>query len=489
MKRKIIIGCVALVVLVMSSCSDWLSVQPSDRQTEEQLFATKEGFHAALNGIYTKLNNDSLYGKALSYEMIEIMAKRYVVSTKNKFYYALSWNAYTDDNVVPKFASVYELAYTVILNCNIFLKNVELKKDMLGSKNYEMLKGEVLALRAFMHFDLLRIFGPIYIISPDDMAIPYSTSAIGEPSDILSAKVVIEEYILKDITTAEALLLNSDPVIKEGALAPKEITDEKDIYDDDNSGKYRQLRFNYYALQAFKARVLLYKGDAAGALTTAKNVISELETNKFFPFVDPNTLLGNTVNPDRMFSTEILFGSYRKFRGEIYDKTFNPEKAGDDLLQPMKGFINNLLKVGDYRKTQWGVSGSSSNPEPVLIKHRDLANNLLFYATITPLIRVSELYLIAAEAEPNFADGSVILNKLKVSRGEAPMNITSRYSLNEEILYEYAREFYGEGQMFFYYKRTISDIPYDCDGQNGWGEYASKSMFVIPLPNSETDYR
>lgn len=492
MKRNIIIGCIAFIVLVMSGCSDWLSVQPSDRQTEDQLFSTKGGFYAALNGIYTKLNDNNLYGKELSYGAIEVMARRYSVSSKNKTYSALTTWSYTSDEVVPTIAAIYETAYSVILNCNIFLKNLDLRKDVVGSKDYEMLKGEVLAVRAFVHFDLLRLFGPIYSVDPDAKAIAYTTSAVGATSDILPASVVLNDYILKDLAAAEELLLGSDPVVTEGALAPKEIEDEKFIYSEDNSQLYRQLRFNYYAVLTLKARVQLYKGDKVAALATAKSTISALEANNFFPFVDPNTLLGNTINPDMMFSSEILFGSYRKSRGEIYDNTFNPEKAGDNLLQPRAGFVfNTLLATGDYRRSQWGTSGSSSNTAPVLAKYKDLNNPLLFYATITPLLRVSELYLIAAESEPNVADGCAYLDKLKVHRGEVVTPVPTIEVLHTQLLNEYCREFYGEGQMFFYCKRRNVSLPAANNGHgNSTLGFANRAdRLVLSLPSSETDYR
>ena len=54
----------------------------------------------------------------------------------------------------------------------------------------------------------------------------------------------------------------------------------------------------------------------------------------------------------------------------------------------------------------------------------------------------------------------------------------------EGILLEYRKEFYGEGQMFYTYKRMNNPI------MRGPGESpvaASDEVFVLPLPDSEIE--
>ena len=40
--------CVALLVVVMSSCDSWLDLKPIDKVLEDQLYETEEGFKQAL---------------------------------------------------------------------------------------------------------------------------------------------------------------------------------------------------------------------------------------------------------------------------------------------------------------------------------------------------------------------------------------------------------------------------------------------------------
>lgn len=500
MRKTIYISvCLALFSFIMHSCSDWLDVQPMDRQTETQTFGSKNGFYSAINGIYTKLNSKNSYGGHLSYDMVEILAKRYMIaSSTNKVGTAFQAYSYADENTIPVIENIWETNYNIILNCNIVLKNVELQKNILTEKDYSIIKGEMLALRAFIHFDLLRLFGPIYKLNPDHKAIPYNTSYDGTVAPILSAKEILFDNILVDIKDAEVLLKNYDPVLKDGPRS-EDIESDIEIYSDDNLYKYRQLRFNYFALMTLKARVELYAGENTTALTTAKSVILSEEVIKFFPPISSSLIIGNNSNPDRMFTSEVFFGMYDKERNLLNKNSFDPETAGGNLLQPRKDYIDNMLfsdMPADYRlKGQWVTPNSSSNTNKTLGKYKDIQNKLLFYATFVPLIRLSELYLIAAETEPNVADGLAHLNRLRVDMrgniGSPLTGITTSAALDTEIMKEYTREFYGEGQLFYYYKRKNINIPGTNNGNNSstvWSGSSSK-YYVLPLPESETTPR
>ena len=69
-----------------------------------------------------------------------------------------------------------------------------------------------------------------------------------------------------------------------------------------------------------------------------------------------------------------------------------------------------------------------------------------------PLIRMSEMYYIASETEPNLVAATDYLNLVRNHRGLPDLDATL-IDLPSELLKEYKREFYGEGQLFFYYKR------------------------------------
>ena len=110
-----------------------------------------------------------------------------------------------------------------------------------------------------------------------------------------------------------------------------------------------------------------------------------------------------------------------------------------------------------------------------------------------PLIRVSELYLIAAECV-GVREGQVsialekYLNPLRKARKCISLNTESPTDLNTAIRNEYIREFIGEGQTFYYFKRNrLESIP---DGSQP-AETLTMQLrnYVVPLPDSETSQR
>lgn len=78
-----------------------------------------------------------------------------------------------------------------------------------------MIIGEAMALRAFLHFDMLRLFGPVYATNKADLSIPYNTVYSISATSLLPATQVVEK-VLKDLDEAERLLGESDPIIEEG---------------------------------------------------------------------------------------------------------------------------------------------------------------------------------------------------------------------------------------------------------------------------------
>ena len=125
------------------------------------------------------------------------------------------------------------------------------------------------------------------------------------------------------------MLVVSDPVFVGGRMASLE--GDVDVY-----LRYRQLRMNYYAVLALKARVYLYAGEEAKALAVARELLTDSKVDEYFPAVDPNKLLANQDNPDRVFSTEVLAGIYVKDRADIHTTYFSSEQAGTNYLHPRK---------------------------------------------------------------------------------------------------------------------------------------------------------
>lgn len=471
-------------LLLCTACNNWLDVQPSDRIAEERVFSRVSGFWGALNGVYTEMLSPNLYGAFMTVHGVEIMAQRYNISQNQKLFYNLANHAYTTDNVKALLQNYWNEAYKQILDCNNILKNAEERRgEVLNDKQYHIVKAEALALRGFLHFDLLRMFGPM----PDNLdveAIPYKANTSVATPAMLTGNQIIEK-ILEDLTEAENLLKEWDPVVEEGLLMS---VNEDDHDNDGNAYRFRGLRLNYYAVVALKARVYLWGGNKTEALRYARMIIDNPEAETLYPSVTRSAAT-DFSNPDRSFSSEVLFSLLNEDKNNIYDIYFNSSNAGsNNKLIPAVQRVETLFGedlLSDYRYSWWEASNAPGESNLLMnVRFRKIANTDLVYGKLMPLIHVSEMYLIAAECATTEQEQYGYLNAHRLRRGN---QVEINKGLKDELAKEYSKEFLGEGQLWFYYKRTKT-----AKIQSGSSNQMlnMSSMYYIPrLPDSEIKYR
>lgn len=467
---------------MMVSCDSWLEVKPYDKISEGELQKSEEGYQKMLNGIYIDLNSDALYGQSLSVEMIEVMGGAYAIGTDNSVwgnYKDLSNYQYGTEYWRNRLDQTWNKAYALILNCNKILENIDQNQDLFTGGNYYAVKGEALALRAMLHFDMLRLFGPVYAKDSDKKAIPYYNKQTNSPEPILTAKEVAEK-VVADLEEARILLAN-DPVKTEGTL----MSGSQD--GTSNFMRYRALRLNYYAVEALLARVNLYMGNKTEAFKYATDVIKTADQG-IFPFVDKSLVIGSPADPDRIFSSEVLFALTNTSRSKIHKNFYDPSRLPNYVFRMDDNLMSNIVYGGaattggyqdDYRyRANWIATGSNR----YFYKYSDMVTNGSIQNTMIPMIRLGEMFLIAAESQSdNLANGVQYVNALRRNRGVANLQ-----TLTPDLLkYEYIRELYGEGQLFYLYKRLNSDIITSSNANKN--PKASDLIFVVPLPDSETE--
>ncbi len=114
---------------------------------------------------------------------------------------------------------------------------------------------------------------------------------------------------------------------------------------------------------------------------------------------------------------------------------------------------------------------------------------------MVPLVRMSEMYYVAAEILANQGDEGLTkaksyLKLVKQGRGLratdnsmlAVDNALSSDDFMNVLINDMRRDWIGEGQTFYIYKRLNKDIPGDRSSIA-----ASEKVFVIPLPDGETN--
>lgn len=271
----IFVSCLAAISF--SSCSDWLDVRPADEIKEEYLFETGNGYRTALNGIYRKLATFDLYGSNLSWGLIDGWGQVYDLdkapdSGGGKAMKKLSKFLYKNSELTPTTDAMWSAAWNIIANCNNLAQQVAEEDTMLFYKRTQeknMILGEAIALRAYMHFDLLRIYAPSLAMNPGDrLFIPYVDKYPSYLSDRQTVGYCLER-IIADLVEAQKILKDVDKsseFTSGNRFTKSPSGEERFVW-------YRGFHLNYHAVTAELARVYLYAGQSEKAYETAKLLI------------------------------------------------------------------------------------------------------------------------------------------------------------------------------------------------------------------------
>ena len=207
MKKTIYI---LISLLSLSSCHDWLDVAPNTDVPAKELFTTENGFTSALAGLYIVMTDEATYGKNLTFGLMEQLAQMYDklpdgTSDRSSIYvYDRETNTYNTKGVL---ANTWQAQYHTIANANNLLKWWDLNAEtvLVDTINRRMIRGEALALRAFLHFDLLRGWGPMNYAGNKEAkemkCMPYRMVADHTPSPLLPAEKVVR-HIINDLQEA-----------------------------------------------------------------------------------------------------------------------------------------------------------------------------------------------------------------------------------------------------------------------------------------------
>jgi len=473
------IGFLFLVVLTAVSCSDFLDVVPQDKILEEQIYSSETGVQNAHNGLYLQLASNNLYGRQLTMDAVEILGQQY--NMLGNVQTSMASYAYAEKIPKATIASIWEKAFATILSVNKFLESLDEHQGVVSAEKADLLKGEAIAIRAMLHFDMLRMFGPIYKVSPGDPGIPYYEKFETVNNPILPANEVMTK-ILADLDMSLKLLTN-DPILTIGKYGTTNAYSGNPYYYTN-----RVQRMNHLAVKALKARVLLYSGDKVAASKVANEIINFLKVNPFFtwtPFLEAT----NAANPDRTFSSENFFALSDYTLYTKQKALFDASLEDQIIYAPLLSRLNAVFESNDndYRSLpSWKVPVVGGKTQKTFYKYEDVANKSMTFRFQIPMLKMSEVYLIAAETAAVPADGIAFLNTLRFNRGLTNLGATA--VLATEITKEYKKEFIGEGQLFFYYKRINSTaIP---NGSAASGNVTmGKLQYVVPMPDSEINFQ
>lgn len=470
----------------LCSCERWLQVKMEDQILENSLYENLEGFTTALNGIYASLNQDAIYGRNLSMGAIDVMAQYYDVLTPENHAMAVYGEyEFAQSSYKSLFSSVWRQMYSLLANVNLLIENCEqASSSQLPGVMRNLVTGEAYALRGMLHFDLLRLYGPVYREDTKSTRVmPYMIRADRKIRPLLSADSVLA-LCIGDLEYAASLLKEVDPVIEEG---PKNGSSAEDANNDLN---YRQYRLNYYAVQALLARAYLWGGNQLSAVNAAKEVLAVSGgSDTWFPFTSRSDVLKES-NPNLIFSTEVLFGLYNTSRTTIYEGYFQRSASSTSRLTLFGTYDDGRLRTmypneNDVRFSLWENSMVDTTEVLYFRKYEaveDAANRYMI-----PLIRISEIYLLLAECATDNEDVAGYLNALRNARGTVDVSVTAE-TKDQLIAEEFAREMIGEGQLYLFYKRKGMEFIPNGKSKEDYMEMPL-SNYVWNLPDTEVENR
>jgi len=473
------------IILSASSCEKWLDVTPATQIRGEEQFKSEAGFKDALIGVYIGMAAPELYAKDMTWNLVDLLSQQYATLPNLATYPEIQQYQYRATRAIPKIDALWNKSYNVIANINNALGYIDENREVLHPINYDIIKGELLGLRAFMHFDLMRLYGYGNLANRADiagkLAIPYVTEFKKEGTPQLSYAETFD--LMEQDINAALELLKTDPIYQN----PERPAGYYDNVNRDNFYENRGQRMNYYAVKALQARMLLWQGgieNMDAARLAAEEVISNsparLINSESYPVSsDP------VLQPEILFSLNVtafdnIVGRYLNADSPTnYDALYLTTAAASEIYET----ANVNIGVADIRYNTLLDAQTRGRVSVKLSQNDNSPLNLM------PLIKLPEMYYIAAEYYANTGNLSKAidyLNTVRSSRGIIAQitEAADQDAVNQELFKEYRKEFVSEGQLFFYYKRLGRTTIPGLSASTIIGD----NIYVLPYPDNEIEF-
>ena len=472
-----------ILPLILGACSNWLDVQPSNEVEENDLFNSGSGYRTALNGIYKDMSSTSLWGQELTWGFADVLAgyyPKYHLGHSSMPYNKAVDYLYTDKNLEPVIQNIWSTGYNVIANCNNLITNIS-KEDTVKFEEKrierDMIHGEAIACRGFMHFELMRYFAPSLKEAGSDLYMPYFDKFPSLMESYLSVPDMIKK-IENDLLEARRIMATTDTLQSMLYLLPTSCRYEGTNGPSDIFFNYRGFRMNYTAITAALARLYFYADRLAEAEKMATEVIDFVDEYgaKVFTF----TPRVDYAKKTKLYDELIFALSQRKLTENVekYDET---EDSDSHLAMDYWDWVELVDEdAGDRRLSLDGglVRVFESEEYVFSRKYYNATDMNDVNKRMIPVIRLSEMYYIRGEYYASMGAFDKAVEELEIVRGARGCTVgrisaSSLEEFHDLILNDAKREFWGEGQLFHFYKK------YNV-------KPSSKTDFVLPLPQNES---
>jgi hypothetical protein len=422
MKRITIKNMIVTTVLFLSlaSCEkSFLELKPPTSLTPEFALATEADLQVALRGAYAGLKSTALYGRSLMV-LGDMMAD-------NTYQSALNTNRYTNFNLYNYLvtdgdvAGLWNASYSVILRANNIINS-----PIADNANIQQIKGEAYAIRALAYFNLVRYFGSPYTLDPSKLGVPIITTYQADLKPERAKIADVYTLINKDLTQAFTLMTKFT-----------------------NSSQ-----FSKYSAKALQAKVYLAMGDKTNAKTAALDVITNSGFTAISSAAHTGYWAGVAPRTDKVETLlEISFDAVANNAFDALSYIYLQSGNYGDMLCSSE--LYDLFETTDIRKSLYATGIRGGLASVFVNKYSSFTGD----HSDTKVIRMSEMYLIAAEASypSNTADALKYVNEVTSRRGATAI-ASSGSALLEDIITERRKELAFEGERYLDMQRLQRNI-------------------------------
>ena len=489
MKKLYTIIFAVLGILALSSCSDFLDVKPTNQANASSAITTPADAESFMTGILNRMLNGNFYGRNMILYGDAKGGDLTIYSQGRGYDYLYSFNHTASSGSGSGF---WTTGYDIILQLNTLLENIEkLEKDPENTADFGNMKGQALTLRAMLYFDLVRLYGlPYTLYSPSaSLGVPNVTTVL-EVSAQPDRATVAENYtqILSDIDEAAKTITKTVSSTTNGFPT-------------------------YWANRALAARVYLTMGNTEKALKAAEEVINSgkysLYSNDKWvsswteQFGDESIFEMHVLVKEANLTTSSLGAMYSRIQ-HYSSKVGGYFGASDYWLERMNE---------DPEDVRWGIMSYDENSESYdddefegkgdrmaccykYLGSVDMAGDGKDdpASTNVKIFRLSEMYLIAAEAALAEGYAEAAAKYLNAIRKRSPnlAPATAETVTLEMILSEKSKELFSEGQRYWDRLRLGETIEFndeimgiDCPHRDKIIDTKTYHKVVLPISIDE----
>ncbi|MFT4031253.1 MAG: RagB/SusD family nutrient uptake outer membrane protein [Siphonobacter sp.] len=452
-----------ILLLFLSSCQGLLDKEPQNKISLEETFTDFESAKVALSGAYRSFLEISYYnGNRMLYPEVTGGNVKYSQISKTILLDTYFFAASADDGDMN---NTYQQLYSILNNLNNIIYYVPSITNGT-EKTRTRLVAEATALRALVHLDLVQLFAQHYgyTANASHEGIILNLEPVLLSESIRARSTVAECYqaILADLQQALVLFENSTAVFSDGSTK------------------------NYMSPAAVKglmARVYLNMGNWQEAYQYADELIA---SNSYSLYTNAGYVTAwiQTNTSESIFELAVPTSFTGTSLGTYFDVS-TVSASSTDLQMAATTDLLSLYSATDVRnQSHFYTSATVSNTEYWFCQKYPTGS-----ANATPIkvIRLSEMYLIRAEAAAELGNLTQALADLNTIQQRADstavaLSISDSQQLIDRILLERRKELCYEGFLLFDLARRQENVTRtDCSGSTCTLQYPSP-YYVLPFP-------